>query len=108
MREPVFRVFLLYKLSLAGAAENVYNLVLVKFLHVVASRAEVFAGVEFAWFLKEYATNGGGHGQTAVRVNVDFADSALGGLAELLFGDTDGIGKLTAKHVDGINLLLGN
>ncbi len=65
---PAGRAFkLLFKQSsLAGAAENVYNFVLVKFLHVVAGGAEIFAGIEFCGLLCKYTTDGGCHGKTAV------------------------------------------
>ena len=81
---------------------------LVEFLHFVAGRAEVFAGVELTGFVMEHLTDGGGHGQTGVGVDVDFANGALGGLAELLFGDTDGIGEFAAELVDGLHIFLGN
>ncbi len=80
----------------------------VKFFHVVASRTQVLAGVEFGGLFSEHATYGGCHGQTAVGVDVDFAYSALGGLAELFFGDTDSVGELAAEHVDGIDFFLRN
>ncbi len=92
----------------AVAAEHVYNLVLVKFFHFVASRAEVLAGVEFAGLGGEYFAYGSGHSQTAVRVDVDFANSALGSFAEFFFGDTDSVRKLATVFVDGVNVFLGH
>ena len=65
-------------------------------------------GVELTGFVMEHLTDGGGHGQTGVGVDVDFANGALGGLAELLFGDTDGIGEFAAELVDGLHIFLGN
>ena len=81
---------------------------LVEFFHFVASRAEVFAGVEFAGFVNEDFTNSSSHGKTAVGVDVDFANSALGGFAELFFGNTDCIGKFATVGVDDVNVFLGN
>ena len=81
---------------------------LVEFLHFVAGRTEVFAGVEFGGLFVEYTTYGSGHCETAVRVDVDFAYIHLCSLAELLFGDTDGIGELAAVCVDDVDILLGN
>lgn len=45
----------------------------------------------------------GGHRQTAVRVDVDLADGAFGGLAELLFGARYGILQRTAVRVDDLS-----
>ncbi len=45
------RVCVLCLFGFAGRTENGYNLVLVEFLHVVAGRAEIFAGVELSGFL---------------------------------------------------------
>jgi hypothetical protein len=55
----------------------------------------------------EYATYGSGHGQTRVRVDVDFANGALSSLAELFLGDTDSVGELTTEGVDFVNVFLG-
>lgn len=93
--------------SFACGAEHGYDLVLVELLHVVAGRAEIFAGVEFLGVLGEGLAHGGGHGQTRVRVDVDLADVHLGSLAELLFGDTDCVGELATELVDGVDLVLG-
>ncbi len=80
----------------------------IEFLHVVTSRTEVFAGVELTGLLSEYAAYGGCHCKTAVGVDVDFANCALGGFAELFFGDTDSIGKLATELVDSVDVILGN
>ena len=80
----------------------------VELLHLVAGRAEVFARVELAGLLVEDPADGCGHGQTAVGVDVDLAHCALGGLAELLLGDTDSVGKLAAMLVDHVDIFLGN
>ena len=95
-------------LGFAVGAEHVDDFVLVEFLHFVASRTEVFAGVEFGGLLVEDATDGGGHGQTGVRVDVDLADSALGGLTKLLLRDTYSVRKLATVLVDDIDIFLRN
>ncbi len=92
----------------AVGTEHVDDFVLVKLLHLVAGRAEVFAGVELTGLVVEDLADSGGHGQTGVGVDVDFANGALGSLAELLFGDTDGIGELAAVGVDDVDIFLGN
>ncbi len=79
----------------------------VEFFHFVASRAEVFAGVKFAGFGGEDFAYGCGHGETAVGVDVDFANGALGGFAEFFFGDTDSVGKFATVFVDDVNVFLG-
>ena len=70
-------------------------------------RAEILAGVKFGGLLGENLAHGSGHGQTAVRVDVDLAHRALGSLAELLFGDADSVGELAAILIDGVNFVLG-
>ncbi len=80
---------------------------LVELLHVVAGRAEILAGIKFGGLLGENLAHGSGHGQTAVRVDVDLAHRALGSLAELLFGDADSVGELAAILIDGVNFILG-
>ena len=81
---------------------------LVHFLHLVASGTAVFAGVELTGILCEGLADGCGEGQTRVGVDVDFADGALSGFAELLFGDTYCIGELATILVDDVDILLGN
>ena len=78
----------------------------VKLLHLVAGRTEVFTRVELTGFLVEYLANSCGHCKTAVRVDVDLADSALTGLSELLLGNTDSVRKLATMLVDDVNILL--
>ncbi len=94
-------------LSLVLAAEYVFDFVLVELLHLVTSRTKIFAGVKLSRLLGHHAAYGCGHGKTAVRVDVDLANGALGSLAELFFGNTDSVGKLAAVFVDLINILLG-
>ena len=81
---------------------------LVEFFHVVASGTEVFAGVEFSGLFSEDAADSGGHSETAVAVDVDFANGACGCFAELFFGDTDCVGKFATEFVDGVNFVLGH
>ena len=92
----------------AGATEHILDFVLVELLHFVASRAEVFARVKFGGLFSEDFAHGGGHGQTAVGVDVDFAYGALGGFAQLLFGYTDGIGEFASVLIDDVHVFLGH
>ena len=78
----------------------------IELLHLVAGRSEVLPGVELTGLLVEDLADGGGHCKTAVGVDVDLADSALGGLAELLLGDTDSVGKLSTMGIDNVNIFL--
>ena len=78
----------------------------VKLLHLVTGRSQVFPGIELAGLLIEDLADGGGHRKTAVRVDVDLADSALTGLSELLLGNTDSVRKLATMLVDDVNILL--
>ena len=95
-------------LELVVAAEHFHDFVDVHLLHVLASGLQVLAGIEVAGLLVEVLADGSGHGQTAVAVNVNFADCALAGFAELFFGNTNCVGQLAAVSVDGVNLFLGN
>ena len=51
-------------------------------------------------------THTGGVGQAGVGVDVDLADGALGSLAELLLGDTYGVGQVATVLVDDLHILL--
>ncbi len=89
-------------------AQNVDDLVLDHVLDGGAAGTEVVAGVKCAGLLAEGAANGGGHGHADVGVDVDLADGQRGGLAELLLGNADGVGHLSAVLVDLGDELLGN
>ena len=78
----------------------------VEFLHLVTGGAQIFTRVKLTGFVVEDLADGGGHCKTAVGVDVDLADCALGGLAELLFGNANCIGQLTAELVDDVYILL--
>ena len=102
----VGRGFLLEGLSVG--AEDIDDLVLIELLHLVAGGSQVLTRVELTGLVVEDLADGCGHCKTAIGVDVDLADSALGGLAELLLGNTYCIGKLAAVCVDDIDILLGN
>ena len=80
----------------------------VHLLHVLASGLQILTRIEVVGMLSQILTNGSGHGQTAVRVDVDLADSALRSLTQLLFGNTYCIGQVAALLVDGVHLVLRN
>ena len=53
-------------LQLVVRTQNVDNLVLVQFLHVVASRTQIFTRVELCRLLSKYLANSSRHSQTRV------------------------------------------
>ena len=63
------------QLGLAGAAEDVAQLVTDKLLDVGTGGLQVLAGIELVGVLRHELADGAGHGQTQVGVNVDLADS---------------------------------
>ena len=80
----------------------------VELFHLVASGAEVFTGIELTRLVMEYLADCCGHCKTAVRVDVDLADCALGSLAELLLGDTYCVRKVAAVLIDDVDIFLRN
>ena len=78
---------------------------LIKLCHQITSRTAILTRVKFARFFSKDFTNCGSEGQTAVRVNVNFANSTLRRLAQLLFRDTDGIRQFTAVLIYNLNIL---
>ena len=72
----------------------------VKFFELVASRSKIFAGIELFGLLNKHSTDGGGHGQTSVGVDIDLADGRFGGSSELIFGNADRIFQLATILVD--------
>ena len=80
----------------------------IELLHLVAGRSEVLPGIELTGLLIEDLADGGGHCKTAVGVDVDLADSALGSLAELLLGDTDSVRQLATVGIDDVDIFLGH
>ena len=78
------------RLCFSVATKHVDNLMLVEFLHQVTCRTAVFTWIELTRFLSKYFTNGCCESQTAIRVDIDLANSTLGCLAQLLLWDADG------------------
>ena len=85
------------KLCLAVAAQHVHDLVGDQLLDGGPGGLEVLAGVELVGVLVEELTDGAGHGQTQVGVDVDLTHRAPGGLTQLLLGDTHGVGHLARR-----------
>ena len=81
-------------------AQNVHDLVSNHGLDGSTGGLQILTGIEVAGMLIEVLTDGGSHGQTQVRVDVDLADGQLGSVAQLLLRDTDGVGHLAAVLVD--------
>ena len=75
-------------------------------LDVGACGLEILARVELVGMLVEELTDGAGHGQTQVGVDVDLADGELGSLTQLILGHADGVGHLAAVLVDHLDVLL--
>ena len=95
-------------LCFAFAAENVYDLVLVESFHLVARRSEIFAGSNSAGLSWKSLRTAAVMARREVGVDVDLADIHLRSLAEFLLRNTDGIGKLAAIFVDGLDIFLRN
>ena len=93
---------------MSGRTENFFVLADVQFFQTGTGRTEIFARVEFARLVSENLADGSGHSQTAVGVDVDFANCALGSSAELIFADTDSIFEFTAVFVDDLDQILRN
>ena len=92
-----------------GVASRAKDFLVLAFIHfgeLVPGLAEVLAWVEEVWVLSEHPPDGAGHDDTAIRVDVDLADGALGGLSELGLWDTDGIWHVTAVLVDHLDVVL--
>ena len=93
-------------LRLVGGCQDVLVLVLVHGNQSDAGRAEVLARVEIARFVIEMLADRRGHPKAAVGIDVHFAHSRLGGLAQLLFRNADGILEVPAvvvDHLDGFD-----
>ena len=80
----------------------------IELLQLVTSGTQVLAGVELSRVVNEDLAYSSGHSQTAVRVDVDLANSALSSLAELLLGNTYCVLQSTTVSVDDLHVLLGN
>ena len=93
-------------LGLAVATQHLDDFVLVELGHLVACGTAVLAGVKLAGLLGKHLAYSSGEGQTAVAVDVDLADGALGSPAQLILGDTYCIGQVAAVAVDDVNILL--
>ena len=96
------------RLELVVRAENLHDLVDVHLLHALAGRGEVLARIEVTRILSEVLADRSRHRETRVGVDVDLANRALRGLAELFLGNADGVGKLAAELVDRVDVLLRN
>ena len=95
-----------WRLELVVGAEDVDDLVDVHLLHALAGGLQVLTRVEVVGVLGHVFADGGGHCQAAVAVDVNLADGALGGLAELFLGDADGGLQGATVGVDSVDLIL--
>ena len=94
--------------GVTGRAENVTVLAGIQLFEHVAGRTEVKTGIEDGGIVVHGLADSGGHGKTAVGVDVDLADCALGGFAELILTDTDGVFQSAAVFVDDLDHVLRN
>ena len=92
--------------GLAGAAQDVDQLVSDQILDVGAGGLQVLAGVELVGVLLKELADGAGHGQAQIGVDVDLTHGQLGGVAQLLLRDADGVGHLSAVLIDHLHILL--
>ena len=93
-------------LSLAGAAQNIHQLVANDLLDVGAGGFQVLTGVEMIGMLVEVLTNGAGHGQAQVRVDVDLADGELSHMTQLLLRHANGARHRAAVSIDHLDVVL--
>ena len=70
---------------MSGGTENVDDFVLVELFESIACGTEILSRIEFRRLLIEDLADRGGHGKTSIGVDVDLADGALRGEAELFF-----------------------
>jgi hypothetical protein len=81
---------------------------LYQLLDVSTSGLQVLTRIEVRRILIEVLTDGTGHSQTQIGVDVDLAYSMSGSLTQLLLRDTNSIGHLAAVLVDHLYILLRN
>lgn len=78
----------------------------VELLECLPCRGEELPWVVVAGVLSKVLPDSGSHCETAIRVDVDLANSALGSLGELALGDSYGVLDLSSILVDGGDVLL--
>ena len=67
---------------------------------------EILTRVEVIGMLGEILADVGGHGKADIGVDVDLADSKLGSFTELILGNADRIGHVSAVLVDHLDKFL--
>jgi len=82
--------------------------VLVELDEVVTGVSEVLTRIVVLRVVDKVLADSSSHGKTTIGIDVDLADSALDGLADLVLGDTDGVLDLATVLVDGLDVLLRN
>ena len=65
----------------------------------VAGRSQIFTRVEFGGTLDEESSYLSGHGKSQIGVDVDLADTVLGGFSDHLFGHSLCAGDLSAVFI---------
>ena len=82
------------------------NVALTKKVVDYAHQFDVTVEGELGGLLSQGLADGGGHGEAAVAVDVDLADGALGGLAQLLLRDAHGGLQRTTVLINGVDFVL--
>ena len=108
-KAPAAAGALTYSLSdLVIGSENVNDLVSDHILNSLTSGLEILSGIEVIGMLNEVLTYVSGHCKTDIGVDIDLTYSELSGLTELILGDTDSIGHVSAVLIDHLYEFLGN
>lgn len=78
------------------------------FLHHDAGVAQVLTGIEMVGMFRKMFADSRRKGNAEVGIDIDFADRHFRRLAQLGFGNTDGVGHMSAEFVDDRHLVLRN
>ena len=72
----------------------------------LAGVGQVLAGIEVIRMLDQVLADHGGEGDAQVAVDVDLADGHGSSLAQLFFGNANGVGHFAAVFVDDLHEIL--
>ena len=90
------------------AAENINDLMGHHIMHSLTGGLQILTGIEMIRMLSKVLTDDSGHCKTDIRVDVDLANCAACSLTELLLGDADSTGHISAVFVDDFYEFLRN
>ena len=103
MRDTSFfngREYVLPSLDLAVGSQHINDFTCDHILHGLSGRLQILTRIEMIRMLGKVLADVSCHGKPDIRVDIDLADSGLGGFAELFFGDADGIRHIAAVGID--------